>query len=157
VTGSFSIVSVNLSQEKGTAKIPSDSVVIDSSGIAGDAHRDVPGRGVSILDVESIDAFRAETGIEVRPGAFGENITTRGIDLGALVPGDMLEVGQALLEITAIGKSCHGDGCDIFRRVGRCIMPSRGVFCGVVEGGTVKPGDPGRVMHRRRKCCNGEP
>jgi molybdopterin adenylyltransferase len=150
VIDGFSIVSVNVSGAKGTAKTPAGSISIDLSGIAGDAHRNAPGRGVSILDVESIDAFRAETGIEVRPGAFGENITTRGIDLGALVPGDMLEVGEALLEITAIGKSCHGDGCDIFRRVGRCVMPSRGVFCGVVEGGTVKPGDPGRVVHRRR-------
>jgi molybdopterin adenylyltransferase len=152
----FSIVSVNVSAAKGTAKIPAGSCTIDESGVVGDAHRGVPDRGVSILDAESIEQFGAQMGIDVSPGSFGENLTTRGIDLGCLAPGDTLEAGGVLLEVASIGKTCHGDGCDIFRRVGRCVMPSRGVFCRVIREGEVKPGDRGRVVSRRRKCRNAE-
>jgi MOSC domain-containing protein YiiM len=44
------------------------------------------------------------------------------------------------LKITQIGKECHTK-CAIFKLVGDCIMPELGVFCEVLEGGTVKVGD----------------
>lgn len=147
----FTIHSVNVSPGKGTAKTPVPAAVADLSGLEGDAHRDVPGRTVSLLDIESIEAFESETGIEAGPGAFGENITTRGIDLGGVVPGDLIELGGALLVVTAIGKSCHGDGCEIFRRVGRCVMPSRGVFCRVLRGGRIPAGAGGLLLDRGGK------
>jgi len=146
----FTVHSVNVSPGKGTAKSPVPEVEADLSGLAGDAHRDVPGRTVSLLDIESIEAFTAETGIEAGPGAFGENITTMGIDLGGVVPGDIIELGEALLLVTAIGKSCHGDRCDIFRRVGRCVMPSRGVFCRVLRGGRISAGTEGALLAPER-------
>lgn len=142
---SFRIVSVNTSALKGTVKTPVPGAVADTEGLAGDAHRGVPGRGVSILDIESIEAFAREAGIEAGPGDFGENLTTRGIDLGDARPGDRITAGGARLVVTAIGKTCHGDGCAIFRKVGRCVMPSRGVFCRVEEGGFIAPGSEGSL------------
>lgn len=141
----FRIVSVNTSVRKGTAKTPVALAVADEDGLAGDAHRGVPGRGVSLLDMESIEAFARDAGIEAGPGDFGENLTTRGIDLGDVRPGDRITAGEALLEVTAIGKTCHGDGCAIFRKVGRCVMPSRGVFCRVVRGGVIASGSEGSL------------
>ena len=51
--------------------------------------------------------------------------------------------------MTQIGKRCHGDGCAIFQAVGRCVMPKEGLFCRVLAGGEVAPGD--RVVQTRRR------
>ncbi len=45
-------------------------------------------------------------------------------------------IGEVELEVTQIGKKCHGDGCAIFSQVGKCVMPKEGVFCRVLSGGT---------------------
>jgi len=50
-------------------------------------------------------------------------------------------IGSVELEISQIGKTCHGASCSIFREVGKCIMPKEGLFSRVVTGGAVKPGD----------------
>ena len=42
--------------------------------------------------------------------------------------------------MTQIGKECHSH-CEIFRRMGECIMPREGVFAVVLHGGTIKKGD----------------
>lgn len=138
---SFEIVSVNTSPEKGTEKHPVRRADVNPEGIEGDAHAGNWHRQVSLLDIESIEAFALRTGIEASPGDFGENITTRGGDFPALVPGVRLSgEGGLLLVVTQIGKECHGDGCSIFRRVGKCVMPARGVFCRVESPGVLRVG-----------------
>jgi len=47
-----------------------------------------------------------------------------------------------VLEVTQIGKECHGHSCAIMRAVGSCVMPKEGVFAKVISGGPVRPGDP---------------
>ncbi|MDI3280298.1 MAG: molybdopterin-binding protein, partial [Bacillota bacterium] len=79
------------------------------------------------------------------PGDFAENITTEGIDLLALPVGTRLEVGPALLEVTQIGKECH-TRCAIYYQAGDCVMPREGIFARVLRGGTVRPGDPVKVL-----------
>ena len=54
--------------------------------------------------------------------------------------------------MTQIGKRCHGDGCAVFQAVGRCVMPKEGLFCRVLAGGEVAPGDR-LVQTRRRLRC----
>lgn len=137
----FVVESVNLSPGKGTAKRPVPVAVLLADGFEGDGHRGAdPSRAVSLLDMESMEAFSRETGLDLCPGAFGENLSTRGLDLALLREGTRLEAGDVVLEVAALGKKCHGDSCAIFRRVGRCIMPARGVFCRVVRGGTLRGG-----------------
>jgi len=51
------------------------------------------------------------------------------------------------LVLTQIGKECH-QGCAIRQQVGDCIMPRRGVFCRILKGGIVKPGDSFRIISR---------
>jgi MOSC domain-containing protein YiiM len=83
-----------------------------------------------------------QMGLNVGPGDFAENLTTKGIDLPALPIGTRLLVGQeVLLEVSQIGKECH-TRCAIFQQVGTCVMPLEGVFARVIRGGVVKPGDP---------------
>ena len=63
-------------------------------------------RQVSLLAEESVDTMRAK-GLELQSGAFAENIVTRGVTLTALAVGTRLMLGDALLEVTRIGKECH--------------------------------------------------
>ncbi|MCL2233087.1 MAG: hypothetical protein FWB99_08430 [Treponema sp.] len=63
-----------------------------------------------------------------------------GIDFARLPVGTKLRCGEALLEITQIGKECHNP-CAIFQRMGDCIMPREGVFAIVLRGGIIQKGD----------------
>ncbi len=136
------ITAVCTSREKHVQKEDAGTaVLIDGMGIEGDAHAGFAHRQVSLLAEESIDKMR-ELGLsDLRPGAFGENLTTRGIDLLSLRVGDRLRVGeQVLLEVSQIGKECV-DRCAIYYRAGDCIMPREGVFAIVIRGGRVSRGD----------------
>lgn len=138
----FTVFSLNVSEKKGTAKQPVESVCLTPLGMETDAHSGNWHRQISLLDIESIREFVSETGIDVSPGAFGENITTGGGDITLLIPGAALSGPDGiLLEVTQVGKECHGDDCAIYRKVGRCIMPRRGVFCRVVKTGDLHRGD----------------
>ncbi len=144
----FEVVSVNVSVEKGTVKLPQPAVEIDGRGLVGDAHAGPWHRQVSLLDEASRLRFHDETGREAAPGAFGENLTLRGLPAAEVAPLDRLSVGEVELEVTQIGKACHGTGCEIFHQVGRCVMPSEGLFARVRRGGRVAAGDRG-VYHPR--------
>lgn len=135
------VVSVNVSAEKGTVKRPVRKVRIDEYGVEGDAHAGAWHRQVSMISEEMMGEFASEAGKNIEPGAFGENLTVRGVDLRQVGILDRFLIGQVNLEVTQIGKECHGDTCAIYREVGKCIMPHEGVFCRVLAGGEVKPGD----------------
>ncbi len=135
------VVSVNISEEKGTPKRPVPEIVLNDRGVASDAHAGLWHRQVSLLGQESVDSFIAAMGKQVGPGDFGENITLQGIDMAGVGVLDRFRIGDVELELTQIGKKCHGDGCAIYREVGTCVMPKEGVFCRVIRGGTVRAGD----------------
>ncbi|NQT20351.1 MAG: MOSC domain-containing protein [Planctomycetes bacterium] len=151
MSNSIEIVSVNISTEKGTPKRPVEEVIVDDNGIANDAHAGPWHRQVSMLAQESIERFAAEADRSITPGDFAENLTTRGIDLSGVAILDRFQIGDVALEITQIGKECHGDGCAIFREVGRCVMPKEGIFCRVLHGGKIRPGDAVEYIPRPLK------
>ena len=135
------VVSVNISEAKGTIKRPAGAITIDARGVLGDAHAGPWRRQVSLLGQESIDAFATASARAIAPGEFAENITVRGLDLCRVAMLDRFGIGDVELEVTQIGKRCHGEGCAIFREVGKCVMPKEGIFCRVIRGGRVQPGD----------------
>lgn len=140
------IIAVCTSEQKGTNKktVPM-AVARENFGLVGDAHADYhTHRQVSLLAVESIHTMRNH-GLDVGPGDFAENLTTRDIDLASLPIGSQLEVGDdIILELTQIGKKCHTK-CAIFHQVGACIMPKEGVFARVIRGGLISEGATIRV------------
>lgn len=134
------VIAVCISEEKGTQKRNVKSAnLIEDWGVENDAHAGNWHRQVSLLSHDKIEAFRQE-GAEVDDGAFGENIVVEGIDFSSLPVGSKFKVGDALLEMTQIGKECH-HGCQIFHKMGKCIMPTQGVFAKVLKGGIVSQGD----------------
>ncbi|WP_343247515.1 molybdopterin-binding protein [Diplocloster hominis] len=108
-------------------------------GIEGDAHAGTWHRQVSLLSHERIEEFRAR-GADVQPGAFGENLIVSGFDFRNLPVGTVFRCGEVLLEMTQIGKECHTH-CQIYQKMGECIMPTQGVFARVLHEGTIHAGD----------------
>jgi MOSC domain-containing protein YiiM len=142
MTRTFEIISLNVSREKGTVKNSVDEItLLEGLGIEGDAHAGAGKRQVSLLADEDIDTMRPALGTLV-PGTFAENITTRGVDLSSLPVGTRLTIGEAVLEISQIGKECH-EGCAIREKAGDCVMPRKGVFAAVVKGGVISVEDTG--------------
>jgi molybdopterin adenylyltransferase len=138
----FSVEAVCISRAKGTPKnAVAEITLVAGEGVRGDAHAGSVRRQVSFLAGEDVDGLRAE-GLTLAPGAFGENIVTRGIDWTKAEVGGRIGIGTAELEIAQVGKECHTP-CAIFRAAGRCIMPDRGIFARVVKGGTVHAGHRG--------------
>lgn len=129
-----------MSTARGTPKQNVGRAVLRAGhGLEGDAHAGDWHRQVSLLSYEKVQEFNAR-GAQVEDGAFGENLLVSGFDFRRLPVGTRLRCGSVTLEITQIGKECHS-GCEIYKRVGDCIMPREGVFARVLTGGTVAVGD----------------
>lgn len=140
------VVSVNISEKKGTVKTPVESgELCVGLGLAGDAHAGPGVRQVSLLAEESIEKMRRQGAHGLVSGSFAENITTRGVELHTLPVGTRLRIGETLHVVTQIGKECH-KGCAIRAQVGDCVMPREGIFTNVLKGGMVRAGDPVAVL-----------
>ncbi|MBP2626179.1 MAG: molybdenum cofactor synthesis domain containing protein [Firmicutes bacterium] len=138
------VVAVCISKQKGVRKESiGEAKLVAGWGMEGDAHAGKWHRQLSLLSASSIEKMREEgkkKGLDLVPGDFAENLTTEGLELFTLPIGTYLEIGEVLLEVTQIGKSCH-HGCEIFKQVGHCVMPKEGIFTRVLVGGNVKAED----------------
>lgn len=148
------------------SKLPVASIrILEGLGVEGDAHagatvkhrsrvRQDPTqpnlRQVHLVAAELLDELRA-AGFDVQPGALGENVTTRGLDLLALPTGTVLRLGpDAEIEVTGLRNPCAQ--IEDFRRgllarvldrdaEGRLVRRA-GIMAIVRRGGDVRPGDP---------------
>ncbi|RKY89859.1 molybdenum cofactor biosynthesis protein [candidate division KSB1 bacterium] len=161
------IIAVCISEKRGTSKKNiKKGVLRENYGLEGDAHAGKWHRQVSLLAKESLEEIE-KTGMKIGCGGFAENITTKGIELVSLNIGTRLSVGneKALLEVTQIGKECK-DPCQIYKKLGNCILPSQGIFTKVLRGGMVKVGDKIEVLREGKfqagtlivsdRCSRGE-
>jgi MOSC domain-containing protein YiiM len=114
-------------------------------GLVGDAHAGLSERQVSLLAIESIERANREHGITAMPGSFAENLTTQGLDLGALKVGDRLRAGEAELVVVQLGKP--PGVAHTYNYQGVSILPREGVFCRVARSGWVRRGDEIAVMN----------
>ena len=134
------VLGICVSEKRGTQKKEvNEAILKENWGIEGDAHAGDWHRQVSLLSFEKIEAFR-EKGADVDFGAFGENLIVEGYDLRRLPVGTRFRIGEAVLELTQIGKECHSH-CEIYKKMGDCIMPREGVFTEGVKGGRIRKGD----------------
>ncbi len=134
------VIAVCVSEGKGQRKTPGESGILRAGhGLVGDAHAGEGPRQVSLLALESIRKMQA-LGLSVGPGDFAENLTTEGVTLADLPVGTCLSVGEAVLEVSQVGKECH-ERCAIYHQAGDCVMPREGIFARVVRGGQVRAGD----------------
>lgn len=106
-------------------------------------------RQVHLIHAELHDEL-ASSGFRVAPGAMGENLTTRGIDLLGLPAGTRLRIGaEAVVEVTGLRNPCTQlDGLQpglmaatLDRDAEGRLIRKAGVMAIVVAGGVVRPGD----------------
>ncbi len=119
---------------------------VENFGIRTDAHGGNWHRQVSLLSAEKVEEFN-QRGAGVEPGAFGENLVVEGFDFRNLPVGTTFQCNDVILEMTQIGKECHTH-CQIYHKMGECIMPVQGVFARVVKGGTISVGDEMKIIDR---------
>lgn len=93
-------------------------------------------RQVLLMDVETLEEFG------IPPGRAKENITTRGIELSGLLPGQRIRVGEAVLEITGSCTPCNQMD-EIRAGLQEELRGRRGILCRVVEAGKIRRG--GRI------------
>lgn len=140
------IVSINISDRKGVIKTPINKAKLKVDyGIVGDAHAGNWHRQISLLSKESIGKMKSKGFNELKFGDFAENITTEGIDIYKLPVGQRLQIGECEVEVTQIGKKCHG-GCEIKKKTGDCVMPREGIFVKVIKEGIIYPNDEIKVL-----------
>ena len=81
-----------------------------------------------------------QKGLSVNAGDFAENITVDGLNLLSFLIGQKFKAGEAVLELSQIGKECHTK-CAIYYKAGDCVMPKEGIFAKVIKSGWIKVGD----------------
>lgn len=151
------VASVNTSPG-GVPKLPVAEAWVGTRGLAGDAHTEPepshggPDKAVSLYALESI-ARVASDGHTAFPGAFGENLTLEGIEMGDLEPGERLAIGEDGLVIEIVD---HAQPCQtiahwfkrrrIARISGRIHPADARWYARVLAEGTVRPGDAVRSV-----------
>ena len=107
-------------------------------GLEGDSHAGTD-RQISILTLEDAQAACKKRNVIACPGAFAENITTQGIDLGTARVGTKICVGGATLRVVSLGKDPSEP--HTYAYCGISLLPEKGVFARVISGGLVRVGD----------------
>lgn len=120
------ITAICISEVRGIQKheIPEAYLRVDH-GIEGDAHAGNWHRQVSLLSVDSVNKLQEKLDFELKHGAFAENILVEGMTVHTLPVGAKLRIGEALCEVTQIGKECHSD-CAIRKAMRRLRHAARG-------------------------------
>ncbi len=137
------IEAISISKKRGTKKYNVESArFIENYGIEEDAHAGKWHRQISLLSLESLHNFNTNSQVKIKAGEFSENILISGVgSLTSLPIGSLIKLGdEVVLKITQHGKECHTN-CTIFQNIGKCIMPTEGIFAKVIKGGIVKRGD----------------
>ncbi|MFJ8582418.1 MOSC domain-containing protein [Micromonospora sp. NPDC093277] len=131
-------------------------VRIGFAGVAGDfigerAHHGGPDQAVYAYAEEDAGWWAAELDRALRPGAFGENLTTYAVDVTGAVVGERWAVGSALLEVTKPRTPCTTFAGfwgvpDLIKRF--TVRAAPGAYLRVVREGEVGAGDPVEVVDR---------
>ena len=119
--------------------VPS-ATLITGVGIEGDKHAvAVSDRQVLLADKEALDA------VGVTPGTIKENLTVEGLNAMELPVGTRLHLGaSAILEITNVCEPCFRMD-EIRDGLRQELEGRRGMVSRVVQGGSIRVGDPIRV------------
>lgn len=118
----------------------SEVEVIHDKGFKGCIHgRPGSKRQVSLIDRETLDKFG------LAPGVVKENITTRGLDFQTLATGNVLRIGNCILEITGPCDPCARMD-EIRMGLQEELRGQRGWLCRVKEAGKIRTGDPIEVL-----------
>ncbi|MEU9998277.1 MOSC domain-containing protein [Streptomyces sp. NPDC050848] len=131
---------------------------VGTSGLAGDTVCDLrfhggDDRAVSAFAREDMDLWERELGRPLANGAFGENLTTLGLDVNGALIGERWRVGrEVVLEVTGGRIPCR-TFAGFVREKGwvrrfTASTAGPGALLRVIEPGEFTVGDPVEVVHR---------
>lgn len=140
------IKSISISPERGQLKVEvPEARLMKNYGIENDGHAGNWHRQVTLLDWASVQKANREHNLDAGPGDFAENILVEGLDLSTLSAGSRIKLGAcAVLEVTQIGKEDHPSV--VSKKFGISLLPFEGLFCRVIEGGTIRKSDPVEII-----------
>ncbi len=145
------ILQINVSPG-GLPKWPVPEAFLSPLGFEGDAHAHPkihggPSKAVLIIPSEVTDLLIAR-GFPLSYGALGENLTTKGIDVGSLMPRMRLRCGEAIIETTQLRRPCSA--LDVYgaelRPAIEADPPLGGWYASVVVPGLVVSGGPIEIL-----------
>ncbi|MEU3918645.1 MOSC domain-containing protein [Streptomyces sp. NPDC029004] len=128
-----------------------------AGGVAGDAVCDLRHHGgtdqaVYAFAREDLDVWERELGRPLGNGAFGENLTTSGLDVSGAKIGERWRIGDGLvLEVTSARIPCRTFASWLGEKgwVKRFTQQGApGAYLRVVEPGEIRAGDPIEIVHR---------
>ncbi|MCW2712554.1 MAG: hypothetical protein JWP24_2748 [Marmoricola sp.] len=139
----------------------SGAVPVTCLGLEGDQVSDTKHHGgidqaVYAFAREDLDWWGQELGREIRDGQFGENLTTRGIDVNESEVGERWRIGTVTLEVAMVRTPCNDfknwqrlNGYDDRAWVKRFATQGRpGPYLRVIQEGELRAGEDLVVVHQ---------
>lgn len=134
------IRAVCLSDKRGVPKYDiGKGYLKEDFGLLGDAHAGTGEKQVSILLAQYVEPLVEILGRMPAPGSFAENLLVNGLSECGLTGGTLLKAGEAVIEITAIGKDAAER--HTYSYEGFSLLADQGLFGRVIKGGRIKVGD----------------
>lgn len=126
------------------------------SGLVGDRignarHHGGDDQAVYAFAREVLDHWQDVLGRDLPDGAFGENLTTAGVDVDAAVLGERWRVGEVVLQVTGPRIPCQTfrQAMQVPGWLRRFTEDARsGAYLRVITAGTITAGDPIELVHR---------
>lgn len=125
-------------------------VKVRHDNLEGDRQADLtvhggPDKAVYAYAIEETRLWEEELGRELGPGAFGENLTTEGVDVSGAVLGERWRIGTTLLEVVQPRLPCFKLGLKMgdptfLKRFALASRP--GAYLKILEEGDLGAGDP---------------
>jgi MOSC domain-containing protein YiiM len=155
VSGGARIVQISVSPG-GVPKRAVPTARVTTSGLAGDAQRDLehhggPERALCLFSSERINALRTE-GHPITPGSIGENLTIEGLAWDRVTPGACLRLGaEVVAQVTRYTAPCLNISASFrdrdFSRVSQKRHPGNSrVYARVIREGSLTSGDPVELL-----------
>ncbi len=136
--------------------VPVTRLGVEGDQVSDTVHHGGVDQAVYAFAREDLDWWEGELGREIRDGQFGENLTTRGIDVNESEVGERWLVGTVTLEVAMVRTPCNDfkswqrlNGYDDRAWVRRFAAEGRpGPYLRVIQEGDLRAGDDLTVVHQ---------
>lgn len=127
----------------------SEGTLVAGKGLEGDRYclgigefsgKDVPGRSLTLIEGEVLDALKRDHNVDLTPHESRRNLTVRGVPLTHLI-GKQFKVGDAVLLGVRINEPCKYLEGVLGKKIISVLLHRSGLNCDVIEGGIIHPGD----------------
>ncbi|MBJ7332682.1 MAG: MOSC domain-containing protein [Solirubrobacteraceae bacterium] len=128
---------------------------VEGVNVAGDEQADLrvhggPDKAVYAYASEDTAWWAGQLGRDLWPGAFGENLTTAGMDCTNAIIGERWRIGSVLFEVCQPRQPCfklglHLEDPKLLKRFAQASRP--GAYLRILEPGTLQAGDGIKVLH----------